>query len=90
MHEFDRLDNLEGHDGVGDMKLASGQCSSCLFYFYIKKNFHYERYACDGCYHCFEYEKASKKALFRVITTKKGSFRTVSEYFLVEIEQLLE
>ena len=90
MHKFDRLDNLEGHDCVGDMKLASGQCSSCLFYFYIKKNFHYERYACDGCYHCFEYEKASKKALFRVITTKKGSFRTVSEYFLVEIEQLLE
>ena len=90
MHEFDRLDNLEGHDCVGDMKLASGQCSSCLFYFYIQKNFHYERYVCDGCYHCFEYEKASKKALFRVITTKKGSFRTVSEYFLVEIEQLLE
>ena len=90
MHEFDRLDNLEGHDCVGDMKLASGRCSSCLFYFYIKKNFHYERYACDGCYHCFEYKKASKKALFRVITTKKGSFRTVSEYFLVEIEQLLE
>ena len=90
MHEFDQLDNLEGHDCVGDMKLASGQCSSCLFYFYIKKNFHYERYVCDGCYHCFEYEKASKKALFRVITTKKGSFRTVSEYFLVEIEQLLE
>ena len=90
MHEFDGRDNSEGHDCVGDMKLASGQCNSCLFYFHCKKNFCYERYICDGCYHCFQYEKASKKSLFRVITTKKESFRTVSQYLLIEIEQLLK
>ena len=89
MHEFDRLES-EGHDCVGDIILTSGQCSSCLLYFYRKGNFHYERYICDGCYHCFQYEKVNKKVVFRVITTKKGNFRTVSEYFLVEVEQLLD
>ena len=27
---------------------------------------------------------------FRVIYTKKGAFRTVSDYFVVEVEKLLE
>ena len=89
MHEFDGSDNSEGRDCVGDMKLTSGNVALVFSIFTVKK-FYYERYLCDGCYHCFQYEKTSKKSLFRVITTKKESFRTVSKYLLIEIEQLLK
>ena len=45
---------------------------------------------CDGCYNCLNYEKSNYQYLFRVIYTKKGAFRTVSNYFVVEVEKLLE
>ena len=32
----------------------------------------------------------NNRVLFRVITTKKGTFRIVSEYFLVDVEKLLQ
>ena len=90
INNFEGLDHSEGQGCTRDTKLESGHCGSCLFYSYRKLNFHYERYICNGCYHCLQYEKTNNRALFRVITTKKGTFRTVSKYFLVDVEKLLE
>ena len=87
--DFKGVDYSNGQDCVGDTKLESTQCISCLFYFYQKRNFQYERYICNGCYHCMQFEQANHRMLFRVVHTKKETFRTVSEYFLVEIEELL-
>ena len=37
------------------------------------------------------YENENKSLIFRVVTIeKKGTYRTVSSYFLTEIEKLLE
>ena len=45
---------------------------------------------CDGCYHCIIYENDNKNLIFRVVTVKKRTFRTVSSYFFKEIEDILE
>ena len=62
--------------------LKSRQCISCQFYFYCKLIFKYETNICDGCFHCMQYEKKNYPAIFRILETKKGTFRTISSYFL--------
>ena len=87
--DFEGADYSDGQDCVGDTTLESTRCICCLFYFYKKRNFQYEKYICNGCYHCMQYEKANSRMLFRVVHTKRRTFRTVSNYFLVEIEEFL-
>ena len=86
---FEGVDYPEGQDYAGKIELKSTQCICCLFYFYCRMNFQFERYICNVCFHCVQYEKANSRMLF-VVNMKKGTFRTVSDYFLVEIEELLE
>ena len=83
------LDYSEYQDYTRPVGLKSIQCICCLFHFACRINFQYERYICNGCYHCMQYEKANSRMLFRVVKTDEGTFRTVSSYFLTEIEKLL-
>ena len=71
-------------------KSKSRQCYRSLYYFYITENFKYEIHFCDHCHCCVLREKASKSAIFRIINTKRGIFRTVSEYEQYEIVNLIE
>ena len=71
------------------VELRSIQCISCLFHFDCRLNFQYERYICNGCYHCMQYKRANCRILFRVVKADKGTFRTMSSYFLIDIEKLL-
>ena len=57
--DFEGVDYSNGQDCVGDTTLESTHCICCLFYFYRKRNFQYERYICNGCYHCMQYEQAN-------------------------------
>ena len=86
----DGLDEIEGNYYIENIKQKSKQCQCCNFYFFNKMNFRYDKNKCDGCYNCLNYEKSNYQYLFRVIYTKKGAFRTVSDYFVVEVEKLLE
>ena len=45
---------------------------------------------CDYCHRCVLREQASKSAIFRIINTERGIFRTVSEYEHYEIVNLIE
>ena len=93
---FDFIDNSEGvnfsegQDVVSSTELKSKQCISCRFYYFVKKNFNYDKNVCNGCYHCIIYENENQNLIFRVVTVKKGTFRTVSCYFFKEIEDILE
>ena len=87
INDFEGLDHSEGQGCTRDTKLESGQCDP---YFHRKLISHYERYICNGCYHCLQYKIMNNRALFRVITTKKGTFRIVSEYFPVDVEKLFQ
>ena len=49
MLEYDRIDLSEGID-VNRCKDTSRKCSLCKYYYFLNKNFNYQRYLCDGCY----------------------------------------
>ena len=93
---YDFIDNSDGvdyserQDIVSYAELISKQCISCRFYYYVTKNFKYDKNVCDGCFHCIVYENENKSLIFRVVTVKNGTFRTVSSYFLKEVENILE
>ena len=84
------IDHIEGQDIVSSTGLISKQCISCRFFYFITRNFKYEKNVCDGCYHCIICEKENKNLIFRVVTVKNGTYRTVSSYFFKEIEDILE
>ena len=48
MLEYDRTDISEGIDV--NKTSNSRECSSCNFYYFLKKNFNYQTYLCDGCH----------------------------------------
>ena len=86
----DGIDYSEGQDIVSSTEIISKQCISCRFYYYVTKNFKYDKNVCDGCFHCIIYENENKSLFFRVVTVKNGTFRTVSSYFLKEVKNILE
>ena len=77
----DGVDYSEGQDIVSSTELISKQCISCRFFYFITKNFKYDKNVCDGCFHCIVYENENKSLIFRVVAVKNGTFRTVSSYF---------
>ena len=48
MLEYDRIDVSEGIDSTCN-KLVGRECWLCHFWYYLDKNFNYQRYLCDGC-----------------------------------------
>ena len=90
INNSDGIDYSEGQDIVSSTEIISKQCISCRFYYYVTKNFKYDKNVCDGCFHCIVYENENKSLIFRVVTVKNGTFRTVSSYFLKEVEDILE
>ena len=49
MLEYDRIDVSEGIDSAYN-KLISRECWMCHFWYFLGKNFNYERYLCNGCH----------------------------------------
>ena len=89
---FNLIEESEGIDHTeGQLEeFESRQCITCRYYFFVDRNFKYEKNVCDGCYHCIIYENDNVHLIFRVVTVKRGTFRTVSNYFYTEIETILE
>ena len=83
-------DNSEGNDAYFNKELLSKQCITCRFFYYISKNYKNKNNICDGCFHCVKYENENHPLTFRIITLEIGTFRTVSDYFLKEIEEILQ
>ena len=93
------IDESEGLDVVATTELNSKSCITCCFYYYCSKNFRYEKNICDDCYHCIMYENENPSMIFRILTVKEEkenneiktkTYRTVSNYFFTDIENLLE
>ena len=49
MLEYDRIDLSEGID-VNKCEDTSRKCSLCQYYYFLNKNFNYQRRLCDGCH----------------------------------------
>ena len=49
MLEYDRIDLSEGID-VNRNILTSKKCYLCGYWYFINKNFNYQKYMCNGCH----------------------------------------
>ena len=49
MLEYDRIDISEGID-VNKCEDTSRKCNLCQYYYFVFKNFNYQRHICDGCH----------------------------------------
>ena len=47
--EYDRIDISEGID-VNKNISTSKQCYLCSYWYFIDKNFNYQKYMCNGCH----------------------------------------
>ena len=84
------IDESEGLDVVRTSKLLSKQCNTCHFFYYIRRNFRYSRNICDGCFHYRIYENDNKHLILRIVTLKRGIYRTISNYLYDEVVEILE
>ena len=75
--EYDRIDISEGID-VTRNKLVSRECSFCRFWFFIDKNFNYQRYFCNGC-HNMSIKAVSMKNL-AIIYSGGNAYRIVFNF----------
>ena len=48
MLEYDRIDISEGIDTNKNI-LTSKKCYLCGYWYFINKNFNYQKYMCNGC-----------------------------------------
>ena len=48
MLKYDRIDISEGIDM--DKTNKSGECDICHYWYFLDKNFNYEKYLCNGCH----------------------------------------
>ena len=90
INDCEGVDNSEGQDVVSNSELLSKQCITCRYYYYVSKNLKQKKNICDGCNFCIDYKNENPNLIFRVLTLKNGSYRTVSSYFFTEVEKLLE
>ena len=49
MLEYDKIDLSEGI-GVNKCEDTSRKCSLCQYYYFVNKNFNYQRYLCEVCH----------------------------------------
>ena len=72
MLEYDRTDLSEGID-VNKCEDSSRKCSLCQYYYFVNKNFNYQRYLCDGCHDMSM--KATSMQNLAIIYHKGNAFR---------------
>ena len=90
IEESEGIDQTEGQDVVRSSKLLSKQCNICHLFYYIRQNFKYKKNICDGCYHYRVYQNENKHLILRIVKLKKGTYRTLSNYFKSEVVKILE
>ena len=72
MLEYDRIDISESID-VKECNETSRQCSLCKFYYFLNKNFNYQKRLCDGCHDIST--KATSMQNLAIIYHKENAFR---------------
>ena len=72
MLEYDRIDVSEGIDikRIGNKILK--ECSLCHFWYFIDKNFNFQRYLCDGCH---DMSKAMSMKNLAIVYDDKNAYR---------------
>ena len=87
MTKSEGIDTTE-RDLVSTNVESSKQCDICHFYFFKNRNFNYQSHVCNQCHGGALCAKPITD--LKIITTKKGTFRVVSNILFDEIVCLLE
>ena len=71
MLEYDRIDISEGIDM--NKASASKECDICQYWYFLDKNFNYERYLCNGCHDLMQ--KAMNFNDVAIVSIKGNDYR---------------
>ena len=71
MLEYDRTDISEGVDM--DKTNESRECDICHYWYFLDKNFNYEKYLCNGCHDLMQ--KAMNFNGAAIVSTKGNDYR---------------
>ena len=71
MLEYDRIDISERIDM--DKTNKSKECDICHYWYFLDKNFNYEKYLCNGCYDLMQ--KAMNFDNVAIVSIKGNKFR---------------
>ena len=71
MLEHDRIDISEGIDI--DKTVKSKECDICPYWYFLDKNFNYEKYLCNGCHDLIK--KAMSFNDVAIVSVKGNDYR---------------
>ena len=71
MLEYDRIDILEGIDT--NKTSTSKECDICHYWYFLDKNFNYEKYLCNGCHDLMQ--KAMSFNDVAIVSIKGNDYR---------------
>ena len=71
MLEYDRIDISEGIDM--DKTNKSRECDICRHWYFLDKNFNYEKYLCNGCHDLMQ--KAMNFNDVAIVSIKENDYR---------------
>ena len=71
MLEYDRIDISEGIDT--DKTNKSSECNICHYWYFLDKNFNYERYLCNACHDLMQ--KATSFKNVAVVSINGNNYR---------------
>ena len=71
MLKYDRIDISEGIDT--NKTSASKECNICHYWYFLDKNFNYEKYLCNGCHDLMQ--KAMSFSDVTIVYIKGNDYR---------------
>ena len=71
MLEYDTIDISEGIDT--NKRSASKECNICHYWYFLDKNFNYEKYLCNGCHDLMQ--KAMSFNDIAIVSIKGNDYR---------------
>ena len=94
MLEYDRTDFSEGID-VNKNILTSKKCYLCSYWYFINKNFNYQKYMCHGCHDmcmkaismhnlCIEYNNGNAYRINFVFMSKNDALNLIKKAIIID------
>ena len=98
MLEYDRIDLSEGIDVI-KCEDTSRKCNLCQYYYFVNKNFNYQRYLCDGCHMSLKansmqslaiiYHKGNAYCINFVFMSKNDAFNLIKNSTVIDKKRTL-
>ena len=77
MLEYDKIDISEGIDI--DKTNKSKECNICHYWYFLDKNFNYEKYLCNGCHNLMQKAMSFK---YVAIVSIKGNYYRIHFWYM--------